>query len=157
MLEAWMNFGAMIFVQLLLFLAFAYLEKKVPKMLPILGRGVLIGMVMGLSFDLVLGKSLGFNSYVLGFGAFFLVINAALSYGIFAATILLFSQEQLLRFCFSTILVTLIYEITNLFFHVWTWQLMLPPIQFLAVLLVGYLGGAFFVVILDKVFRLKKF
>ncbi len=156
MADAWLDFGAMIFVQLLVFLAGAYFLKKHTRALPILGRGVLIGVVMGLSFDVVLGKFLGFNSYVLGFGAFFLVINAVLSYGIFAATVLLFRVERPLRFCLWTVLVTLLYEVTNFFFRVWTWQFALPPVQYLLVLLVGYLGGACFIVLLDKAIQLME-
>ena len=157
MTEPWLNFAVVIFAQLLFFIAHAYYAKKLSDMPRILGLGVCIGVVMGLLYDLVLGKFLGLASYTLGFGAFFLIVNGALSYGLFAASTLLM-QHARLRYFFPWIIVLIaVYEITNHFFRVWTWEfthllVYLPPIEFLLILLVGYFGGAMFVAVLSYAF-----
>jgi len=152
-----LNFAIVIFVQLLLFITCAYHEKKLSNVPRILGWGVLIGIAMGLSFDLVLGKFFGLSSYALGFGAFFLIINAALSYGLFAANILLLQRVRLAHFYIWTVVIVAVYEITNHFFRVWKWELGLPPIEFLIVLSVGYFGGAILVAIISHVFLGHRF
>ena len=143
MSAAWLNFATVIIIQLLLFAVLAYFfEKKLSYLPRILGRSALIGLVFGLLFDLVLGKSFGINSYMFGFSAFFLTLNGTLSYGLFAASILLLRHIRLSYFCILIILMMVVYEITNHLFPVWIWEFAFPPIQFLATLSVGYLGGA---------------
>lgn len=142
MSEAWLNFSVVILVQFLLFLVSAYFSRRLSDVPRILGWSALIGIVMGLSFDLVLGKFFGLNSYALGFGPFFLIVNGLLSYGLFAGNILLLQQTRLVPFYISTMGIVAVYEIINYFFRVWTWEFTLPPIEFLIVLSAGYFGGA---------------
>lgn len=156
-MEAWLNFAVVIFTQLFLFIICALHEKKFSDAPRILGWGVLIGIVMGLSFDLVLGKLFGFSSYALGFGAVFLIVNGALSYGLFVGNILLLQRARLMQFYIWTIVIVAVYEITNYFFRVWTWKFALPPIEFLTILSAGYFGGAILVAIISHVFLGRQF
>ena len=140
--ETWLNFSVIIFVQFLLFIICAFYEKRLSDVARILGLGILTGIVFGLLFDLVFGKFSGFHEYVLGFGVFFLILNAALSYSLFAANILLMQRLRLLQFYIWTVVIVAVYEITNYFFPVWTWEFTLSPIELLMVLSAGYFGGA---------------
>lgn len=142
MSEAWLDFAAMILIQFLLFIAFAFYQKRLSEVPRLLVQGFLIGIPFGLGFDLILGKYLGLSSYVLGFNAPFLIPNAILSYGLFAANILLLKQTRLRYLLLWTLFITAVYEVANLFFHVWTWEFVLPIIPFLIMLAVGYSGGA---------------
>src|SRR4051812_29896173 len=98
MSEAWLHFTIVVFVQLLFFIICAYYEKRLSDIPSLLGWGVLTGIVFGTLLDRVVGEFFGLSEYELGFGAFFLIINAALSYGLFAATILLLQRARLLQF-----------------------------------------------------------
>jgi len=142
MLEAWSNFTVIIIIQLLLFIFCAYYEKRLSDAPRILGLGVFTGIIFGLLFDFIIGKLFGLHSYVLGFGVLFLILNAALSYGLFAATILLIQRVQLIHFYIWTFVIVAVYEIANHFFRVWTWEFVLSHDQFLIVLSVGYFAGA---------------
>ncbi|MDB5266029.1 MAG: hypothetical protein JWM39_742 [Parcubacteria group bacterium] len=154
--EAWINFGILLFVQLLIFFVFALYEKKLSNVWQVLAKGIPIGIPFGLSFDLVLGKYLGLSTYALGFDMSFLILNAVLSYGIFAATILLL-RRQPLHFCVATLFITALYEFVNLFLHVWKWQFPVPIVLFPILLGIGYMVGAILVVGVERLFRPKKF
>lgn len=155
MSEAWSNFGILLLVQFLIFLSFAFYEKKLTKIGDILGKGILIGIPLGLFFDLVVGKFLGLSIYALGFGALFLLPNGAFSYGIFAATILLLRHHRPLYFCISTLFITVLYEVVNLFLHVWEWRFPVPTFLFPVVLGVGYIAGAILVIRIFDYFNKK--
>ena len=156
--DAWVNFAVVVFVQFLLFIIVAWYAKKLPNMPRLLGWGALIGLVMGLCFDLGLGKLLGLHSYTLGFGAPFLILNGTLSYGLFAATTLLLQSMPPRYFLPWVIVIVAVYEITNHFFRVWAWRFSLPPLEFAVVLLTGYLGGAIIVTVISHVcFRRRVF
>ena len=143
MSEAWLNFGIVVFIQLILFIIHAYYEKSLSDIPRILGWSIPVGIVVGVLFDLIVGKFFGFHSYALGFGAFFLILNGALSYSFFAANILLMQRVRLVHFCIWAVVIAAFYEIPHHFFRVWTWELPLPShIEFLIVLLAGYVGGA---------------
>ena len=158
MSEAWFNFAIVVFVQLLLFLAHAYYEKKLSDVPRILGQGVLSGIVLGLLFDLIFGKFFGLFSYALGFGALFLPLNAALFYGLFAANTLLMQQVRLPHFFIWTMVVGAVTEITNLFLPLWTWKFSsLPPIEYLIVLSAGYFGVAILVAAVWHIFLGRRF
>ncbi len=154
--ETWLNFAALIFVQLLLFGAVVVYRRKLHSVTPLLSSGVFIGLGFGLFFDLVLGKFIGLHSYALGFGAFFLVLNALLSYGLFSATMLLFKEEKLAYFFGASFFVMLVYEVTNFYFRVWTWEFSLEPLQFLVVLSIGYFAGSHVVMFAEKIFFKQK-
>src|SRR5688572_9178251 len=103
MSEAWLNFAVVIFVQALLFIVHGYFAKKLSQVPRVFGWGVLIGIAVGVPFDLVVEKFFGLHSYTLGFfGLFFLIINAALSYGLFVANTLLMQHARLSYFCLWT-------------------------------------------------------
>lgn len=155
MSEVWINFGILLLVQLFIFVAFAFYEKKLTSIWRALVKGFLIGIPFGLSFDLVLGKLLGLSTYALGFEIPFLLFNAVLSYGIFAATILLLRRQPLYFFA-ATLLITALYEFANVFLRVWEWHFPVPTALFPALLGIGYLAGAVLVVGMDHLFRAKK-
>jgi hypothetical protein len=150
--EAWLSFAVVNFVQLFLFIARATYEKKLSDIPRLLLWGVLTGIPLGLLFDLTLGKSFGFYSYTLGFSTLFLVLNAVISNGLFAANILLLRQVRLLQFYIWIIVLVIGYETTNLFFYMWTWEVTLQPIELLIFLLAGYLGTATLVAVIWHVF-----
>lgn len=157
MSEAWLNFGVVVFAQFILFIVHAYYANKLSDVPRTLGMGALIGVVVGLFYDLILGMYFGLASYTLGFTASFLSINWVLSYGIFAANTLLMQDARLRDFFLWTIVVVTIYETVNHFFLVWTWKFehllaFSSSIEFLTVLLVGYCSGALFVATLAHTF-----
>lgn len=147
MSEAWINFGVIVFVQLILFIIHAYYEKRLSEAAAILGRGVLSGIILGLLFDLIFGKFFGLWSYSLGFDAFFLILNASLLYGLFAANTLLMQKAGLVHFYVWTMIVAVVFEITNLFFPAWAWAFELPEIVSLIVISAGNLGAAILVAV----------
>ncbi|MFA5838611.1 MAG: hypothetical protein WC849_01575 [Candidatus Paceibacterota bacterium] len=143
MTGAWLNFIIVVFLQLIFFIAHAYYEKKLAEIPRILVRSIPVGIVVGVLFDLMVGRFLGFHFYALGFGAFSLFLNGVFLYSFFVANILLMQRARLMHFCVGAIAIAMFYEIPHYFFRVWTWELPLPPyIEFLTVLLVGYVGGA---------------
>lgn len=154
MSEPWLNFIFVILIQFLLFIIHAYYEKKLSEVPRILGRGILIGIVVGLLFDVVLGKFLGLWSYTLGFGALSLVLSAAFVYGLLAAHILLMQQAKLFHFFVWIIIVGMFYEISNYFFHVWKYEFVLAPMIFL---LTGYLGASIFIATIWHFFLGRRF
>lgn len=145
MSEAWLNFTIVVFIQFLFFIIHAYYAKKLSGIPRILGKGVLSGIVLGLLFDLIFGKFLGLFSYTLGFGAFFLTLNAALLYGLFAANTMLMQDVRLSHFFIWTMVVGVVFEITNLFLPLWTWEFALSSIEFSTAFLIGNFGGAILV------------
>lgn len=146
MSEAWLNFAIVICIQFLLFIIHALYEKRLSDALRILGLGVVGGVVLGLFFDLILGKSFNFFSYTLGFDPFFVVLNALLFYGLFVANVLLMQKVRLVHFLVWILIVGAVTEATNLYFHLWTWKYAsLPLVEYLAFLLLGYFGIALFV------------
>jgi Na+/citrate or Na+/malate symporter len=143
MIEAWINFAVVIFVQLLLFIVHACYEKRLHEVPKILGRSIFIGIFFGVLFDLVVGKFIGVYTYVLGFGPFFLVINGALSYGLMQANTLLMQKARLSHFYIWTVIVGVVYEVTNYYFRVWTWEFSSTNVELLIVHSFGYVGLAF--------------
>lgn len=143
MTEAWLNFIIIVFLQLIFFVAHAHYEKKPAEIPRILVWSIPVGIVVGILFDLIVGKFLGFHFYALGFGATSIILNGVFLYSFFAANILLMQRVRLMHFCIGAIAIAMFYEIPHYFFHVWTWEIPLSPcIEFLTVLLVGYVGGA---------------
>lgn len=157
MLEPWLNFIIVTVVQLILFLTSAYHEKRFSDVSRILGYGILTGIVFGISFDFIFGKFFGFHSYVLEFDVFFLLVNVALSYGLFVANVLLLQKVKLAHFYIWTVVIVAVYEITNYIFPVWVWKLGLSPVAFLIALSVGYFGGAIFIATVWHVFFRYRF
>lgn len=147
MSEAWLDFIIVIFVQLILFVIHACYEKRLSDVPRILGWGIFSGIVPGLLFDLIFGKFFGLFSYTLGFGLFFLTLNAALLYGLFAANMLLMQRARLAHFFIWTMIVGAVFEITNLFVPLWTWEFAVPSVEFLIVFLAVNFGGAILIAV----------
>ena len=142
MSEVWLNFVIAFLVQLSFFIVHAFYEKKLPDISRVLGRGVLGGIVLGLLFDLIVGRFFGLWSYTPGFTIFFLILNAALVYGLFVANTLLMQQARIVHFFIWTIAMGAVLDITNLFFHVWTWKFPFVSVGFLIIFVIGNLGTA---------------
>jgi hypothetical protein len=142
MSELWFSFAIVILVQFILFIVHAGYEKRLREVPRVLGLGIVIGIPFGILFDLIVGKFLGLYYYELGFGLPFLAINGALSYGIMQANTLLMEHVRFRHFYIWTIIVGLVYEITNHFFRVWTWDFSTAPIETLVVHVFGYIGLA---------------
>ena len=150
--EAWLHFTVIVSVQMLLLIVHAYSAGRLADVPRLFGWGALIGVAVGVPFDLVVGQFFEIHSYALGFSLYFLVINAALSYGLFVANTLLLQHVRLPYFCLWTVIMMAVYEITNHFFRVWTWEFGLPRFEFLMVLLIGYFAGAILAAIISQVF-----
>lgn len=140
--EAWFNFSTVILVQFLLFIVHAWYEKRLREVPRILGLSIAIGVPFGIVFDLIVGKFFSLYDYELGFGLFFLTVNGALSYGLMQANALLMERVRFFHFYVWTIVVGLVYEVTNHFFRVWTWDFSSVWLETLVVHAFGYIGLA---------------
>lgn len=130
MSEAWLSYAVFILELLFLFLIRAWYEKKLADVPRILLLGALSGIVPGLVCDLLFGKYLGIGSYTLGFGLPFLILNAVLGYGLFVANVLLLQKARFLNFCIWIGVITAVFEITNLYFPVWTYAFAVPSFEY---------------------------
>ncbi len=135
----WLHFTVVFFLQLLLFLAHAYYEKKLADIPHVLWQGAITGIVFGPLFDLI-GKYLGLFSYALGFSPFFLALNAILLYGLFFANIMLMRHARLLHFCIWTTVVVAVFEITNVFIRLWTYTFAVPSLEYFIIAFGAPLG-----------------
>lgn len=142
MSEMWFDFGVVILTQLILFVVHAYYEKRLKDVPRILITGVLIGIPFGIVFDIIVGELFGLYSYELGSGIFFLTINGALSYGLMQANALLMQRARLLHFYTWTIAVGIVYEVSNYYFRVWTWDFGSFWFETIIVHAFGYIGLA---------------
>ncbi len=142
MLEPWIHFTVVIVTQFILLTICAYYLKRLPDIPRLLGWGVVIGVVFGIPFDLIAGIYFGIHSYTLGFDAYFLILNAMLSYGIFAAHVGMLQRTSWPHFIIWVVLIVAIYEVTNYFYPVWNWEFSLPSILFIALIFLGYFVGA---------------
>lgn len=142
MFGPWFDFTVVILVQLVVFIIHAWYEKRLKEVPKILGLGMVIGIVFGIMFDLIIGKYVGLYSYVLGFNATFLIPNGILSYGFMQANVLLMQRVQLVHFYIWTVIVAVVYEITNYYFQVWTWEFSSTKVELLIVHSVLYVGLA---------------
>lgn len=149
---AWANFAIVFLVQFVLFIVHAWYEKKLPHMSRILLWGALTGVVLGPVMDLMFCKFANLCTYTLGFGSFFLILNGALLYGLFAANTLLMEQARFLHFCIWTLTVATVFEVTNLFIPLWTYTFPAPSLEFFAIVTLGNLGTAFLIAIVWQVF-----
>jgi hypothetical protein len=142
MSEAWVHFTIVAFIQLALFVAYAYYQNRLTEALRILGWGALIGIVFGLPLDLIAGKYFGLYMYTLGFTPAFLILNWVVLNGLFAANTLLAQNLRLSYFFVWTLVLMVAHEVPNYFFRVWTWQFSSSPIEYMIVLIIGYFVGA---------------
>lgn len=145
-----MNYAVFIAVQILIFVAHAAYENRLKDIPRLLGLGVLIGVGVGLFFDIIFGKIFSLFSYGLGFGYLSLILNAVVLYGLFVADILLLHNARLVYAVLWVSMVTIVYEVTNLFLPVWTWEFVLPQIIHIAVILIIYFSGAITVALIGQ-------
>ena len=118
----WSNFCIVIAAQFLFLLIVAYKKrglKSVTKRL--LLQSMALGVLFGISFDLLVGKYFGVFDYRLGFQPVFLVVNGALSYGLMIATVSLLRAERLARLYGWVVALAVIYELVNHYYSVWRW------------------------------------
>ena len=144
MLEMWLNFGAVILTQFLLFIVHAYYEKRISDIPHILCWSIIIGIPFGILFDIVVGEFFGLYSYQLGSGAFFLTINGALSYGLMQANEFLMQRARMVHFYIWALIVGVVYEMSNHYFRVWTWEFGSFWFETFIVHTFGYIGLAIF-------------
>jgi hypothetical protein len=140
--DIWINFSVVVFVQFSLFFITALYYKKLKEIPLILLYSIIIGTFVGLLYDLMLGKYLGLVSYSFGFVIPHLLLNASVSYGLFVASVLLLQSIRILNFVTWIGIIVIIYEITNLYFPVWTYEFSLPLLPFFILCLIGYSSGA---------------
>jgi hypothetical protein len=81
-----------------------------------------IGLVFGVTFDLVLGYWLGIFSYALGFSPLFLIFNGFFAYGLFFATVYALRRASFRTFYVWSVGIGFICEFVNMIFPVWTWH-----------------------------------
>jgi len=143
-MEAWLNFAMVGSAALLLFAVCALLERRTHDALRLLAIGIPAGMMLGLLSDYVLS---GIFSYVLGYGAFSLVLNAAVLYGLFTATVLLLQQVRFTRFAVWVIAMAAVYESANHAFPVWAYGVAPFPVWLMFVL-AGNFATAFFIALI---------
>ena len=143
MSEYWINFVVVISVQCLLFVVHAHYEKKIQHVPRILLYSATIGMCFGVAFDLLIGKYIGIFSYMLGFSYSFLIVNGALSYGLMLANTLLMKDAHPFHFYLWSVCVGSVYEITNFFFPVWSWEFGTPEFEYFVVIALAYCGLAY--------------
>jgi hypothetical protein len=157
MLESWFNFAVVVCVQLLLLVTYAYFTKRLSDLPRILGWAIPTGLVVGLLSDLIWGEYFGFWSYTLGFGALSLTLTAVFIYGLFATHILLMQRVRLLHFFTWTMVIMTVYETTNHFFRIWTYELILPTYGLSIFLVAGYFATAVFIALVWHIFFKRRF
>jgi hypothetical protein len=150
---AWLNFFVVVFVQFVFLIAHAYFTKQLSGIWRLLLQGVCIGVVIGAGFDLIVGKFIGLHSYELGFSFLFLVFNWVFSYGIFSAHAILMRDVRPMYFHLWLVLLISIYESTNSFFRVWTWEFVQPTFESTAMIFLVYWAGASAVAAMARIYR----
>jgi hypothetical protein len=121
-MSPWASFLAIIAMQFAVFLALAYKKSAhVSLTKRIVVMGIVAGALFGIAFDLIVGQYLGIFNYHLGFELPFLLVNGALSYGLWMLTVLLLQRDRLIAFCGRVIFIGFVYEVSNYFFPVWAW------------------------------------
>jgi hypothetical protein len=146
-MELWFNFAIVGLAAFILFLICALYEKRSSDALRFLLIGIPTGMVLGSLSDFVLW---GTYSYPLGYGLFYLTLNAAVIYGCFVATVLLLQRVRLVRFSIWIIAMASVYETTNHFFPVWSYQVT-PLLGWISFVLVGNFATALFIVLIAHI------
>jgi hypothetical protein len=143
-MNPWINFLVVICMQFLFFLLLLYKLRAFKKITcGLLIKSVVAGVLLGVTFDLLVGKYLGIFSYILHLGLPFLILNGALSYGLWILTLQLLQSECPLSFCVWTSATGLVYEVVNYFYPVWFWTFNGSFLfQEVIVIFVGYCGGA---------------
>ena len=133
MSQLWFYFAVNVFTQLLIFLIYAHSEKRLADVPRLLALGLLSAIIPGPLCDLIGGKYLGLGEYALGFGPLSLTMNTVFMYSIFAAYILLMQKTRILQFCIWIFVYAAVFEVTNLFFPMWTWAFAVPSVEYVVV------------------------
>jgi hypothetical protein len=152
-MEPWLDFVAVGLAALFLYIVCTFYEKRSSDAPRLLLLGILTGVPLGLLSDLALR---GTYTYTLGYGLFYLILNAAVVYGFFVATVLALQRVRLLRFSIWIIVIVAVYEITNHFFPVWTYKVT-PFLGWLSFVLIGYFATAVFIVLIAHLFFRYRF
>jgi hypothetical protein len=152
-MEAWIDFGVVGLAAFILFIVCAFYEKQSANIPRFLVVGVIAGIPLGLVSDFVLW---GAYTYPLGYGLSYLILNAAVIYGLFVATVLLLQKTRLVRFSLWIMGIAAIYEITNYFFVAWTYEVT-PFLGWLSFVILGYFATAIFIACVSHFFFSYRF
>ncbi len=139
--EHLLSFIAVIFVQVLFFIAHSIFVGEGRTILKHLWQGMLLGLPFGIVFDLIIGDFFGMYEYKLGFDFWFLVINGVFSFGFMMANVRLLYHHTVKHMYTWSVALAIVYETANYFFPVWNWSFMSStPLEFAFVILVAYAG-----------------
>jgi LytS/YehU family sensor histidine kinase len=142
MLENYITFYLLIFVQFFLFVLYGlYTKKRFKELLNILIIGCCVGIFFGPIFDYSIGFYAGVYDYSLGFDIVFLLQNGLLSFGIMIAHVGLLDKLDLKTFYITVVILGLLYEITNFLLPIWTWTFDgITAYQYALVIIFAYFG-----------------
>ena len=143
-MELWLNFVVVGLVAFFLFMVCVFREQRYSDAPRLLLLGILTGVPLGLLSDFALR---GTYTYPLGYGLLYLILNAAVVYGLFVATVLALQRVRFLRFSIWIIAIMAVYEITNHVFPVWGYKVS-PFLGWLSFVLVGYFATAIFIALI---------
>ncbi|MBP6924512.1 MAG: hypothetical protein KBB78_03005 [Candidatus Pacebacteria bacterium] len=140
-LEHLTSFAVVILVQFLFFVVHSIIVGERSTIFKHLGQGMLLGLPFGIIFDLCVGKFVGMYEYQLGFMFWFLTINGLFSFGFMMANVRLLYHHTLKHLYVWSVLLALVYELTNYFFPVWNWTFASSAtIEYAFVILIAYTG-----------------
>jgi len=155
-LEHLTSFSVVILTQFLLFFVHAWSVGELRNLAKYAAQGALVGLPFGICCDIILGHTLGFFTYELGFVWWFLVINGIFSYGLMVANVILLFKHSFLNMISWVLLVAGTYEVINYFYPVWTWTYMPYGPAMLIVLFLLYMAFTWgMMVTLRTVFKIR--
>lgn len=142
------DFAVIVFIQAVLLWCVAYRRGMMHELnVAFFKRAAICGVCFGVPFDIIIGAYAGVYDYALGFNPVFLVINGVLSWGLWAATIMLLRDVSLLSFWKWTAALGVAYEVANHFFPVWHWTFGSAFFTEMVVIAAGYTGLALLTVV----------
>ncbi len=151
------DFTVVVLVQLAFFVVHALSVGERKNILRYLGRGMIVGLPFGIVFDLIVGKSFGVFEYRLGFDIWFLALNGLLSYGFMMANVLLLHDHSVRHMYLWSAGLGLVYETANYFFPVWEWTFKTAYLEYAVVILAGYAGLAWLMMLVLRVVYKTRF
>ena len=131
------NFIVVSLVQFVFFSVHYFFTKNTKPLATHLWKGVFIGLPIGLATDLLWGKQVGLFMYYLGFQPWFLILNSALSYGLWVANVSLFQDRNVKHIVVWSLLLGFVYEAANFLFPVWQWTFADTLTEYIVIILVA--------------------
>lgn len=145
------NFAAVILIQLTIFIIHGVFANDKKPVFIYLWKGMLIALPFGLAFDLIVGKQFGMFTYELGFQPWFLLLNAIFSYGFWIANVFLLHDHSIKHMVAWSILIGIVYEVSNYVFPVWEWTFSTQLIEYVAIVFLAYPIFAWFVMLMLRI------